>query len=330
MRNWANNVNFSAGTVNHPTSKGQVESLVKAAVSRGQVVRAVGTGHSFNRVADSRGCLISLKKMNKVIELDERRRTVKVEGGITYGVLAPWLEARGFALHNLASLPHVSVAGAVATGTHGSGVGNRSLSSAVVAMEVVGENGLQSLAKPDPAFGAAVAGIGAFGVVVSLTLQVQPSFAVAQTVYEGIDLDRACMGDGPELLAAMSTAYSVSIFTRYQRGGRGGDSWLWVKQKAGTGAGAGAGAAASAAERSEERIQTPLAVAALGGKAVRDVDLHPIPGIDAAVGLWSKARELQGYEPTTVQHSQRPVVCTRTHAPTRTRTRTRTGTLLAR
>ena len=145
MRNWARNIDFSAESVQRPRSVAEVVEIVKHAVSKGKTVRCVGTGHSFNRIADSQDCLVSLSKMNSVLGVDERKRIVKVEGGITYGALALWLEERGWALHNLASLPHISVAGAVATGTHGSGVNNPSLASAVVALDVVGHQGVGRL-----------------------------------------------------------------------------------------------------------------------------------------------------------------------------------------
>ena len=94
MKNWASNVDFSSGgggVVHLPTSAEEVVALVRQAAARRKTVRCVGTGHSFNRVADSDGCLMSLRGMNRVLGLDESKRTVKVEGGITYGVLAPWL-----------------------------------------------------------------------------------------------------------------------------------------------------------------------------------------------------------------------------------------------
>jgi xylitol oxidase len=75
--------------------------------------------------------------LNKVVSLDRKAKTVTVEGGIKYGELAPYLHTQGFALANLASLPHISVGGSITTATHGSGVKNGNLSSAVSGLEVV-------------------------------------------------------------------------------------------------------------------------------------------------------------------------------------------------
>ena len=93
-------------------------------------LRALGSRHSFNPIADSTQNQISLQHLDK-IEIDDNARTVTVGAGIKYGQLAPVIDARGFALHNLASLPHISVAGAIATATHGSGIHNGNLATAV-------------------------------------------------------------------------------------------------------------------------------------------------------------------------------------------------------
>ena len=115
--NWAGNYVYRAGRIHQPETVEQIQELV----ARRQRVKALGTRHSFNDIADSAGDLISLEHFNKIIGLDRERQTVTVEAGVRYGQLARWLHKEGFALHNLASLPHISVAGACATATHGSG-----------------------------------------------------------------------------------------------------------------------------------------------------------------------------------------------------------------
>ena len=133
LKNWAGNFEFSTSNVFYPKSVIEVQELVK----KYSKLRPLGTRHCFNRIADSKDNLISLKELNKVVSLDANAGTVTVEAGIKYGELSPWLDEKGFALHNLASLPHISVAGSCTTATHGSGVKNGNLSSSVTALEIV-------------------------------------------------------------------------------------------------------------------------------------------------------------------------------------------------
>src|SRR6202042_2846366 len=117
----------------YPTSVDEVQQLVK----KHSKLKALGTRHCFNNIADSRDNLLSTSKMNKVVSLDPKGSTVTVEAGIKYGELAPYLDAKGYALHNLASLPHISVGGSITTATHGSGIKNGNLASAVTGLELV-------------------------------------------------------------------------------------------------------------------------------------------------------------------------------------------------
>src|SRR5688572_8701617 len=133
LTNWSGNLTYSTDRVFYPRSAEEVVSLVK----RHDRLKVLGTRHCFNTIADSPDHLISLKEMNHVIALDARAGTVTVEGGINYGQLCPLLQEKGFALHNLASLPHISVAGACTTATHGSGVKNGNLATAVTGLEIV-------------------------------------------------------------------------------------------------------------------------------------------------------------------------------------------------
>ena len=127
LKNWAGNITYSTDNVFYPTTVEEVQQLIKAHAK----IKTLGTRHCFNTIADSKDNLLSTKNLNKLIAIDEANKTVTVEGGMKYGELAPVLDAKGFALHNLASLPHISVGGAITTATHGSGVKNGNLSTAV-------------------------------------------------------------------------------------------------------------------------------------------------------------------------------------------------------
>src|SRR5262245_60525168 len=129
-RNWAGNYTFSATRVHYPETVAQVQELVAGCAK----LRVLGSRHSFNAIADSTEDLLSLERFDHVVKYDGERRTATVNAGIKYGQLCRQLHAEGYALHNLASLPHISVAGAVATATHGSGDGNGNLATIVAAM----------------------------------------------------------------------------------------------------------------------------------------------------------------------------------------------------
>lgn len=207
-KNWAGNYEFLARSIVAP---GSVEA-VRAEVRKPGRVRALGTRHSFNDLADTSGTLISVVDLPADPVLDESARTVTVGAGTPYGVLAGWLDARGWALHNLGSLPHISIAGAVSTGTHGSGDRNGVLSTAVRAIEFVDHRGdLVTLDRDDPRFVGLVVGLGAFGIIVRVTLDVQPAFRVRQDVFEGVSWD-AFLSEPATVTGA---AYSVSVFTHW-------------------------------------------------------------------------------------------------------------------
>jgi alditol oxidase len=151
--NWAGNVVFNARTLRRPTSVSEVQEIVAG----GGPIHVLGSGHSFNRMADTDGTLISLAVLPRVTEISEDRTSVRVDGGIRYGELAAHLHANGLALHNTASLPHISVAGAIATATHGSGVTHGNLATVVSSIELVDGSGkLVTLARGDADFEGAV------------------------------------------------------------------------------------------------------------------------------------------------------------------------------
>lgn len=207
ITNWAGNLTYSTTNIEYPTSLDVIQQLVK----KYDRVKVLGTRHCFNTIADTKDRFISLRDMNKIIALDEKAQTVNVEGGIKYGELAPWLNEKGYALHNLASLPHISVAGAITTATHGSGVKNGNLSSAVEALELVRADGsIVHLSRKDADhFHAAVVGLGAFGVITKVTLKVQPTYGVQQYVYEQLPMAQL----RKNFDAIMAAGYSVSLFT---------------------------------------------------------------------------------------------------------------------
>lgn len=213
-RNWAGNLEYGARTLHEPTTVEQVQEIVAAS----DRVRALGSRHSFNDIADTRGDLISLAKLSGAPEIDETRRTVTIPGGLRYGDLAGPLEHAGWALENLASLPHISVAGAIATATHGSGDDNPTLSSAVVAVELVtGDGSLFRADRTHEDFAGVVVGVGALGVITALTLEVVPTFSLRQDLYLGASLDRI-IEDFDEIT---SSGYSVSINPDWSSADRG-------------------------------------------------------------------------------------------------------------
>ena len=193
------------------TSVEQVRKFVKEHDS----LKVLGTRHCFNGIADSHHALISLKPMDQVVALDPKARTVTVEAGMTYGRLCPYLHEQGFALHNLASLPHISIAGACATATHGSGIKNGNLATAVSALELVTANGellTLSRERDGDTFLGAVVNLGALGVMTKVTLDVQPTFTDAA----GCLRESAAVATGGPLRGIMSSGYSVSLFTDWQ------------------------------------------------------------------------------------------------------------------
>ena len=251
MRNWAGNVRYSADRLVRPTSVTELQETV----ARTARIRALGTGHSFNRIADTTGTLVSTADLDLAVELDESTRTVLVPAGARYGTVAAFLERRGWALHNLGSLPHISVAGACATGTHGSGDGNRCLAAAVQGIEFVRANGeLVTRTAADADFGGSVLALGALGIATRLRLAVQPSYQLRQDVW--LDLPTDVFAE--RFAEIMSAGYSVSVFTDWSRPGVL-DS-VWVKS----------------------RVDGPLVDGTRWSAHSATTAQHPIPGHDPA------------------------------------------------
>jgi xylitol oxidase len=217
MHNWAGNVTYSTERIVRPRTIEEAQELVAAE----SAVRALGTRHSFSRLADADGVLLSTEHLNRVLEVGGQ--TATVEAGVRYGELGVRLLEHGLAVPNYASLPHISVGGAMATATHGSGVANQSLSSAVSALDLVGADGsLRTIRRGDDEFDGAVVALGALGIVVRVTLDLVPAFELRQVVYENLPWS-AVEADLERILAG---AYSVSLFTRWTEAGV---DQVWVK-----------------------------------------------------------------------------------------------------
>jgi xylitol oxidase len=212
LTNWAGNLEYATERLHPAASAADVQQFVKAKSH----FKVLGTRHCFNDIANTDTEFLSLRSQDKIVELDAKPRKVTIEAGMSYGQLCPYLDQHGFALHNLASLPHISVAGACSTATHGSGTQNGNLATQVSALELVTDSGdvlKLSREKDGDTFRGAVVGLGALGVITKLTLDVQPAFTMKQYVYEDLPL---------ELLqhnfdAIESSAYSVSLFTDWQK-----------------------------------------------------------------------------------------------------------------
>ena len=225
LTNWAGNYRYSTARLAHAASVREVQEFVRAH----ERLKVLGSRHCFNGIADSAHQLLSLADMKAVVALDGSARTVTVEAGLRYGELCPYLHERGFALHNLASLPHISIAGACATATHGSGVANGNLATAVSGLEIVTAAGdvlTLSRARDTDTFPAAVVHLGALGVVTKVIHDVQPAFDMRQDVY----LDLPMEAVEAHFDAIVSAAYSVSLFTDWQKRRV---NEVWIKRRLG-------------------------------------------------------------------------------------------------
>ena len=291
--NWAGNYTYWATTLHRPQSLEQLQEVVSA----GPRVKVLGSRHSFTGIVDSAE-LVSLEAMTSPdsVVVAPDRRTVTVDAGLTYGEVVAALQPHGLALHNLASLPHISVAGAVATATHGSGVGNGNLATAVAAQELVTTPGeVVRAARGDADFDGMVVGLGALGAVTRVTLDVEPAFEVRQQVFDHLPWT-ALFEHFDEIV---SCGYSVSLFTLF-----GGDvDMVWVKSRTD----------APASPEGE-----------LFGAVAADGERHPIPGIDptpatpqlGSAGPWSDRLPhfRMGFTPSNGDEIQSEYLLPRAHA----------------
>jgi xylitol oxidase len=223
LKNWAGNLEYSTDRLYSANSLVQVRGYVK----KQNKLKVLGTRHCFNNIADSTHSLLSLKSMDQVVALDSEAHAVTVDAGMTYGQLCPYLHGKGFALHNLASLPHISIAGACSTATHGSGERNGNLATAVSALEIVtaaGEVVKVSRQQDGEAFRGAVVGLGSLGVITKVTLDIQPTYMMRQYVYQNLPLP--AVKDHFDTIE--SSAYSVSLFTDWQNQRM---NEVWIKSR---------------------------------------------------------------------------------------------------
>jgi len=222
LYNWAGNYKYSTDRLHVPESVEQVQQLVTQFSS----LKVLGTRHSFNGIADSTANLISTQSLNQVITLDKADRRVTVEAGIKYGDLCRYLHQHGYAMHNMASLPHISVAGACATATHGSGDQNGSLATTVRAMEIVTASGevVDFSREQYDRYDGVIVGLGGLGVVTKLTLDVVPEFLMRQDVYENLPLEQL----QEHFDGIFSSAYSVSLFTDWKKASF---NQVWLKHQ---------------------------------------------------------------------------------------------------
>ena len=224
--NWAGNVRYGTNRWLNIESVDQLQEFVKKQNS----LKALGSRHCFSRIADNAHQLISLRSMNRMLDIDETEKTVSVEAGITYSKLGPELDRQGYALHNLASLPDISVAGAIATATHGSGSKNGNLASAVAEIELVTADGeLRTLSRQKDAdeFLGAVVHLGALGIVTRVKLDIQPAFRVNEYTYQGLKKNILY----EKFSQIMNSAYSVSLFTYRNKDGFANWPWATVRLK---------------------------------------------------------------------------------------------------
>jgi xylitol oxidase len=246
--NWAGNHTYQAAALHRPTTLDQVRELVAGAGR----LRVLGSRHSFSDIADSAE-LLSLDGLPADVVVDHAAGTVSLAGGLRYGDLAEVLKAEGVALANLASLPHISVAGAVATATHGSGDANGNLATAVAGLELVTASGeVLTASRGDPDFDGLVVGLGALGAVTRVTLDVEPAYQVRQRTFQ--DLPWISLFERFDEVT--SAGYSVSLFTRWTAT----VDQVWVKSRV--------------TEQPEE-VRGDLL-----GAVPATADRHPILGID--------------------------------------------------
>jgi len=218
--NWAGNYSYKAPHLHEPTDLQEVQRLVQTLPKQ----KALGSRHCFNNIADSPQHQVSLKNL-KEVDLDKENKTITVQTGARYGDFCESLHQQGLALHNLASLPHITVAGACATATHGSGVKNGNLATAVKQVELIAPSGeFVTIGRDHADYPAVVVGLGAFGIITRVTLDIQDTYDVEQYVFQDMPLSSV----ENNFMEVMSAGYSVSLFTNWLNKSI---SEVWVKRR---------------------------------------------------------------------------------------------------
>lgn len=316
--NWAGNYRYGATAIHRPRTLDEVRALVSAAPK----ARAVGSRHSFNSIADSAGILVSLEDLEPDITIDAAALSVSVSGGTRYGTLAAELDRQGFALANLASLPHISVAGAIATATHGSGDTNGNLATSVAALDIVCADGsVRTLTRgSSPGFDGAVVGLGALGIVTRVTLDIEPHFEVRQDVFEQLPWETVLA----DFDAVTSSAYSVSLFTDWS-GSTVAQAWLKSRiPDGGTSAGVHAAVRTGFFDRPDGAGGTDPALRTFFGGTAAPQGRHPLPGVSAencteqlgVAGTWAErlAHFRMAFTPSSGDELQSEFFVPREHA----------------
>lgn len=293
LRNWAGNHAYRPERLHRPSSLEGLREIVAAAPQ----IRVLGSRHCFNAIGDARE-LVTLDDLPAGIVVDRAAGTVSCSGAVRYGALAEALEPEGLALRNLASLPHISVAGAIATATHGSGDTNGNLATAVAALELVTSDGdLVTSARGDADFDGLVVGLGALGAVTRVTLDVEPVYEVRQRVFEGLAWDALF----ERFDAITASAYSISVFNRLHDAAA---DQVWIKSRV---------------TDEAEQVRDEL----FGARAATE-ERHPILGLDPVnctpqlgrPGLWSDRLPTfrMGFTPSSGEEIQSEFLIPRAHA----------------
>jgi xylitol oxidase len=292
LQNWAGNYAYRAARVEHPTSLAQLRRLVAGAGS----LRAVATRHTFTGMGDA-DTLVGLEQLPgaDTIAVDPGAMTVSVGPTVTFAELAVVLNRAGLALANLASLPHISVCGALATATHGSGDRQGNLATSLRGMTLLTSSGdLLTLSGDDPRLAGAAVHLGLLGLVLEVTLAVLPYYEVRQNVFEDLKWG-ALLAHFDEVFAL---GRSVSVFHAL---GHDAAQAVWVKSEPGT--------------------ELPVDVF---GAAPASGPRHPLPGGDVSSctvqlgepGPWSERLPhfRSGFMPSNGTEIQSEVFVERRHA----------------
>ena len=221
-RNWSGRVEGRPRQSVSPASTAEVAAIVKAA--EGLRVKAIGSGHSFTPIAVTDGIQLHLDRLNQVVSVDQANGLVTVQGGITIAQLNDELARRGLALENMGDIDQQTITGAISTGTHGTGARFGSIATQVRGLELVLADGSVVTCSPTerPAlFSAARVGLGALGIITTVTLQCVPAFAL-RCVEQPLPLDQVLEGidefvDGHDHFEFYWFPHTATALTKQQR-----------------------------------------------------------------------------------------------------------------